>query len=563
MNKLKYSLILGASLFVISSNALAFTFGITDAETTYINTKLSDSAASGASRIMCMPKLRCSLSLTGQFYSAESAVPVWSSNDKLLASANDFIKILKYSYLEGLNPTDYHTSQIESMVQALNTAESKDKDQKAQLLGDLDVTLTDAFFLYAKHMTYGRIDTASVYPDWIITKRSANLSDLLNQLKQTQNLNTVLTQITPRYTGYLSLKSKLDNYYKIAKQGGWEAIPVGTTLHLGSKSKKVAILKKHLALLGYLSQTDEDNRPQQFDKATKNALIQYQKDNAIAATGVVDRKTLQTLNLSVYDRIKQIEINLDRLRWLPLDTGSRYVLVNIPDFSLSVYQESENILSMPVIVGKGANRSCVLSSKINYLELNPYWNIPDSIARKEILPKLQQDPGYASKEHIRVFTSYDSNATEINPLKVNWKKIEPASLTYKFRQEPGTNNSLGRVKFIFPNDCGIYLHDTPTKYLFDRNRRDLSHGCIRIGKPFELADYLLSDKPGWDDERIDAQVKSGKRQVVTLVEPMPVHILYATTWVNDNGHLVFRNDIYGIDNIDYPVYKLESDNLSH
>lgn len=505
-------------------------------------------SSGGASRIMCANKLRCSLALTTQQYNQESSTILWSHNGKILPDANQLIEILQNSYKDALYPEDYHLSTILQLTQQVASAPTMQPPIAA--LADLDTTLTDAFLLYAKHMATGRVDNLAVYPTWTISKRAVNLPDLLQKATHGGNLTQVLNGLTPTYPGYLELKGQLDKYQNIASNGGWGQISTGASLKIGSKGVRVSQLQKRLTVTREYTATEKTTI---FDKPLKQAVMKFQAHHGLKANGVVDKQTLQALNIPVNQIIKLIELNMDRLRWLPLQTSNQYLLVNIPNFSLDVMESGQSILNMPVIVGKGANRSCVLSSKISYIEINPYWSVPDSIGRKEILPKLQQDPNYLAKEQMNVYNSSFANPP-IDPSRIDWKKVNPNNMPYKFRQMPGEKNALGNIKFIFPNVCGIYLHDTPSRNLFGRNRRDFSHGCIRVGKPIELADYLLSDKPNWDGDRVESQIKLGKRQIVYLAEPMDVNIVYATVWVDNNGELQFRNDIYQIDNVDYPVY---------
>jgi murein L,D-transpeptidase YcbB/YkuD len=208
---------------------------------------------------------------------------------------------------------------------------------------------------------------------------------------------------------------------------------------------------------------------------------------------------------------------------------------------------------MRIIAGKDEQRSCVLSAKMTYLELNPFWRVPDSIAAKEILPQIKKEPGYLEQKNIKVFKDWKDNAKEMDPRLISWPRVRASNLGYKFRQEPGPLNPLGRIKFIFPNECEIYLHDTPARHLFGRTRRDLSHGCIRVEKPVELATYLLRNKETWMQKKILTEIKKGKRQVVMLTEPVNVHIFYGTAWVDRDGVLQFRNDIYHADEIAYDL----------
>jgi murein L,D-transpeptidase YcbB/YkuD len=254
--------------------------------------------------------------------------------------------------------------------------------------------------------------------------------------------------------------------------------------------------------------------------------------------------TLKEMNVPIERRIRQIVLNMERLRWLPEDIERRYILVNIANFELEVLEADRVIMNMAIVVGKQNQRTSVFSGKMTYIELNPYWNIPQSIAVKEILPKVKKDPAYLAQKRIKVIEYWRRQEREVNPDKVNWSRLNQDNLKYSFRQDFGPGNALGRVKFMFPNKFDIYLHDTPERHLFKRTQRTFSHGCIRIAKPIDLAEYLLKDDLKWDRRKILAEIGKGKRQVLKLQEPIDVHILYLTAWVDHQGEVQFRPDIY-------------------
>ena len=556
MPKFKLSWLIGVGF--ICGLPLAVAEDINQAEQRFLALKINPNNI--PTRINCSAKLRCSLALTGQFYMAESFVALWTRNGDVLPHAHALLAVIRDSYREGLNPLDYHLTELERLSAEIRDYQAAANNSAlARTLADFEVTLSDALLLYAKHMVYGRVDNQRDYPTWIISKRSIDLSALLRRAAQT-SLDDSLNELRPHYSGYTKLKAKLNFYQDIAS--AWESLPKLARLQIGSSGSAVRILQQRLTLTTE-SPTSLNFKPGLFDENTRRAVISFQQNNNLPANGIVAGKTRHSLNIPLAQRIKILALNLDRLRWLPLTMGWRYILVNIPNFSLDIIKDQQLLMTMPVIVGKETNRSCILNSQISYLELNPYWIIPEGIAKKELLPKLRLNANYLTADQIRVYTSFDQNGSRVNPLKVNWDEIDPANLNYKFRQEPGPKNALGRVKFIFPNDCGIYLHDTPSHNLFSKNRRDFSHGCIRIGKPIAMAEYLLADKSSWSPAKIESQIASGKRQVIFLNTPIAIHIIYATAWVDESGELQFRNDIYAIDNIDYPLYLPNAKNSGH
>jgi murein L,D-transpeptidase YcbB/YkuD len=256
---------------------------------------------------------------------------------------------------------------------------------------------------------------------------------------------------------------------------------------------------------------------------------------------------LRELNVSAKDRARQIELNMERLRWISGNLGTHYIKVNIADFTLDVVESYKNVLHMKVVVGKPFWHTPVFSEKIRYLVLNPYWNVPRSIAVSEIIPHIQRNSDYLSKHNMKILKGWGETEEEINPTSIDWDTMNKNTFKYRFRQEPGTRNPLGMIKFMFPNKFGVYLHDTQSKTLFERNIRSFSHGCIRIEKPIELAEHLLKNDPKWSKARIVTSIRKGATKNIRLPEPVNIHILYLTAWIDAEGSLNFRNDIYGRD----------------
>ena len=543
------SLVLALSGLVLMVNYVSAETMANQAESVEINNKII--RLNNATRVMCTIQLRCSLSLTTQFYTSYNYQPVWVQNSKVRPEVEQFLTILRNSYQDGLNPADYHVNEINKLLQQIKSLQQTGQIVPATLLADLDVTLSDAYLLYSKHIEVGRIDPVTAYPDWQTSHLQVNLVVQYTSAIQQNNLIPNLNKIKPTFSGYDALKKQLAKYQKIAETGGWESIPVGKDLKKGSAGMRVDLLKQRLAFTeNYTLPEDESHL---FDAALKSAVSQFQAENGIKATGIVDKATLQSLNIPVKERIKQIQLNLHRMRWLPDNLGSNYVWVNIPSYSLVIKNKGINDLTMPVIVGGGGqNKTCVVNSRITTLELNPYWGIPNRIATKEYLAKIQKDPEYLNKHNIRVFSTTTKN--EVDPSSINWESVSPDKFNYFLRQDPGKKNALGKLKFLFPNDCGIYLHDTSNPNLFGRNARSLSHGCVRVSQPTELANYLIEANANWNSLKLESAINSGNHKWVKLNNDLPIHIVYYTSWVDDQGKLQFRKDIYKADNVDFPVF---------
>ncbi len=259
--------------------------------------------------------------------------------------------------------------------------------------------------------------------------------------------------------------------------------------------------------------------------------------------------TLDALNVPVNKRLRQIELNMERWRWLPRNLGKRYILVNIAGFSLDVYEDNRHMMDMRVVVGRQYRRTPVFSKDMTYLVISPYWHIPPNIALKDKLPLIRKNPGYLEQERIRVFHGAGAEMREIDAKTVDWATITGRNFSYRLRQDPGPFNALGRVKFMFPNKYNVYLHDTPSQELFAKTVRTFSSGCIRIEKPIELAEYLLKDYPEWTRERILSTADRRIERTVQIKKPLPVHLLYWTAWIDRDGRMQFRNDIYKRDEL--------------
>jgi murein L,D-transpeptidase YcbB/YkuD len=352
--------------------------------------------------------------------------------------------------------------------------------------------------------------------------------------------------LQPHHSGYLKLKHGLLKYQKIKKSGGWHEVPAGKTLRKGDVGTRIGALRSRLIISGDLTASTHSHHDY-FDEVLEDGVRKFQARHGLKMDGIVGSKTVRALNVPVEDRIRQIKLNMERWRWLPQDLGKCYLMVNTADFTLNVIENEQSVKSIKAIVGKIRRRTPVFSRKITYLELNPYWNIPQKIALNDILPCIQKDPCYLADHHIRVFENWEEHSMELNPECIDWAATTRKNFVYKLRQDPASSNALGRIKFIFPNEFSIYLHDTPARNLFNKTRRAFSSGCIRIENPMELAVYLLQNDSKWSLEKLVAAVNRKKNKIIVLSKPMKIYILYWTAWVDKEGMINFRDDIYGRD----------------
>jgi len=339
------------------------------------------------------------------------------------------------------------------------------------------------------------------------------------------------------------LRKASRDYWDIIGAGGWPAFPAGPKLKKGDRGERVEALRNSLAAMGDFVPSAEGDHSF-FDGGLEDSLKAFQRRHGLEPDGVVGTQTAATLNVSAEKRSTQIRANLERWRWITPDLGERYILINVADFRVSVIEAGREVLSMAAIVGRPYRRTPDFSGRLAYLGLNPAWTVPPKLAREDILPKVKEDPSYLEEKGIRVFESWAAGAREVDPWDVDWAKVDPDRMAYKFRQDPGPLNALGRIKFMFPNKFDVYLHDTPDRGLFSRAVRDFSSGCIRVAKPIELAEYILRGRPEWDKEKILAAMADRETRVIRLQDSLGVHLLYWTAWLADDAKMNFREDIY-------------------
>ena len=497
-------------------------------------------------RFRCRGELICGLSQIPLFYQRRGFFPAWCSDKGVLPQAESLITEIKGAHDEGLEPDDYHLTNILSLIEKIKNKQTLGNTVNPELWGDLDLLLTDAFMLYAAHLFAGRVNPETIHTDWTVSSPTSDLTNILQSALNTKQIKKALRDLRPQHPGYTGLKNYLMHYRNIAKTAPGLPLLGGTHLKKGDKGTSVESLRERLIILGDLY-ADNKDQADIFDETIEETVLRYQKRHGLKQDGIVGPRTLEMLNTSLQKRIRQIELNMERWRWVPRNIGNRYLIVNIADFKLWVIENRRRVLDMRVVVGRPYRRTPVFSSKMTFMVVNPYWNIPQRLAIKDVLPKIQKNIHYIEQQRIKVFKDWSKNAEEIDPETIDWNKIEPRNLTYKLRQEPGPRNVLGRMKFIFPNKFAVYLHDTPKRSLFKENNRDFSSGCIRVEEPISLAVYLLQDDPSWTRERLIEAIENKAPQVVGLKRPITVHLQYWTAWVDETGRLNFRNDIYDRD----------------
>jgi murein L,D-transpeptidase YcbB/YkuD len=416
---------------------------------------------------------------------------------------------------DAIDLSSYPLTQLNHALQALG-----DKPT-AQQLADADVMLSSAFTTYGEDMLTGQVDPKKLGQDWHINPMEDKVDSALSLSIREDDFTAALVRMRPQDPGYDSLRMQLGVYRDLVAKGGWPTIPDGKQLRPGDKAPpaRLAALRGRLAAEGYLP-ADPATTTGVYDAALAGAVAEYQARHSIGVDSLLGGETLQSLNLPADFRVAQIAANLERYRWMPRSLGQRYVLVNVPQFHLTAYDSGQQSLEMKVIVGQEYEDKAtpVFSDSMEYVVFRPYWNVTPTIAAKEVFPK---GPEYIAANDMEVYDDHGRKAV---------------------RQRPGPKNALGFVKFLFPNDFNIYLHDTPNHELFKKDVRAFSHGCIRVEKPDQLAEWVL----GWDASRVDAAMHGSDNHQVTLPKKLPVYIVYFTSFVQD-GTVHFGNDLYDRD----------------
>ncbi len=387
------------------------------------------------------------------------------------------------------------------------------ENPKNHRLAERELMLTGQYLHFARKLLTGIPASDARATEWFIPRKKTDYTLLLEKIIGGQK-GVVGQSFYPLYG---QLKNELQRFTLLEKNGGWAAIPFEKkSWKLGDSSKTVGLIRKRLLSTGELSM---DNGSLFYDENLESAVKCFQRTHGLMEDGIVGPGVLQEMNIPVRKRIEQIIVNMERCRWLPNVTGEEHVVVNIPQFKVFAYDRDSLVFSSNVVVGKETNKTVIFKGDMKYVVFSPYWNVPESIMKKEIMPAIRKNPYYLER----------------NNMEWNDGKI---------RQKPGEDNALGKVKFLFPNVYNIYLHDTPSKHLFREEKRAFSHGCIRVADPKNLAVYLLRHQDEWNEAAITAAMESGKEKFVTLKKTIPVYVVYFTAFVDQEGKLNFRKDIY-------------------
>jgi murein L,D-transpeptidase YcbB/YkuD len=435
------------------------------------------------------------------FYARRQSRPAWDE-----AATASLIRAIDRLADDGLEPDRYHRQALLRLPPG----------------AERDVLASDAFLMAATHLARGVMDPQFVRPAWCPPPPRIDVAAVLQTALDDRTVEETLPRLAVRHEGSIRLREALAVYRAIAGSGGWDVVPSGRALRLGVDDPRVSALRRRLAREPVSIEplrSPIDGRISLFDRDLDSLVRHFQSHHGITVDGIVGPETLRELNVSAADRARQIAVNIERWRWMPEDLGKSHVIVNIAAFRLDVIEGGRSVLTMKTVVGKDYTKTPFFAARITDVLVNPWWNVPDSIAIKELWPKQRSDPSYFGREHMVVSDG-------------------------RIRQRPGPWNALGRLKFNLPNRYNVYLHDTPARSLFERPFRAFSHGCIRLERPMDLALYLLRDQPKWNAAAIERAIEAGAERSIPLTESEPVYILYWTAWVGDDGHMEFHRDHY-------------------
>ncbi len=482
-------------------------------------------------------------------YQQTAYTPLWTREGKPTPQAKAAIASLAKADDKGLTAADYDAELLAKWLKDINSAASP----SPQELAAFDVAASLSLMRYTSNLYKGRINPKRVNFSLDIEPKNEDLPALLRKIATSDNPNQAINEVEPKLKLYEYLKKALVRYRQLAKEAPATPVDLPNKFKPGDSDPNVPALRKILAVLGDLPEADPNDSSPLYDQALEDAVKNFQTRHGLTADGVIGKSTLAQLNVPLADRIRQIQLGLERLRWLPEHIDGRYLMVNIPSFQLFGFHNGSGSdrpdLEMNIIVGEAINgrNTPVFHSDMTYVNFRPYWNVPYKIAVKEYMPLALRHPGYLSGHNFEIVASFAPNAGIYAETYENIEALSSGEL--KLRQKPGPKNALGLIKFAFPNTNNVYLHSTPSQGLFKRTRRDFSHGCIRVEYPVKLAEFVFKDQDDWTAEKIEAAMQREKPRIVTLKTPIPVYIFYSTVLADENGRVMFYADIYGHDQI--------------
>ncbi len=470
------------------------------------------------------------------FYARRRFQAAWTD----AGNAGQLLRAIEDSYADGLDPADYQLALLQDL-----TREVRLPSATATLRGQYDVLMTESLLRLGRHLSLGKVDAETFDASWNYG-RGIEGRDIARELEEALaagDLGRRIEALESTHRLYLVLKRKLA-HYRAAEGTPVGPVPAGPALKPGASDPRVPVLRARLVLSGDLDPAAVAAAPEIYDAALEAAVRRFQARTGLEPDGVVGAGTILELNVPIAERIRQLRINLDRGRVLLQTLPQEFVVVNVAGFNLYFVRGEDIVWTTRVQVGKPYRQTPIFRSEISYLVFNPTWTVPPGIIKNDILPAARKDTAVFARKKLKVL---DASGRMVDPASVDWSRFRSGNIPYTLRQDPGPDNALGRVKLMFPNPYLVYLHDTPSQALFERAERSFSSGCVRVQDALKLAELVLDDASRWNRDSIAAVVAGGKLQNVTLKRKVPVLLAYWTAWVDSEGVMNFRRDIYGQD----------------
>lgn len=534
-----FIIILSLSFFLNSNQVMANVASKSDILSHYIKVKLKSRQPPIKEEITAWSSLL-------KLYKKTKYKALWLNDSQETKHIEELLRNLYSSENEGLSPAYYKVSLIKNLRESVPTELQK----KMNHLADLDLVLSDSYLTHASHLYAGLLDRETNQPIWFKEGYESYLIENLIKAIKSESITPHLKRLLPKDLAYQSLKKQFYLYEEIAKSGGWISLPSFPKIEPDQTSDKIPLIKQRLQAEKYF---EKESNPEstRYDKGLQEIIKKYQNRNSLLVDAVIGPNTRDAMNVDVKMRACQILVNMDRIRSFPKNPGNRHIKVNIPGYYLEVIEDGEEIMQMKTIVGRKDRPSPIFSHKISYMVFNPKWFVPDSIAIKDKLPQIQKDPLYLQQNEMRLYRTTANGREEVDPLSIDWSKVDESNFNYKIVQGPGKLNALGTMKFMFPNRHSVYLHDTSHRQLFERSDRSLSSGCIRVEEPMRLATYVLDDLSQWNNDSLQSVLDGKREEQIDLRRPIPVHLTYRTAWIDkeDNNQLHFAQDIYLRDHV--------------
>ena len=499
-----------------------------------------------------------------KLYSELFFVPAWMYEEALSTAAKDLFKHIK---------NDATLDKMGKIYQNTLLLHEKSKEiysNNGTLIQkvDLEFKISQLYYAYTNYAYLGSINWGAfqarisnlkvndVSTEWVLHRPAVNAIKMLEEAALGSSLAKQLNDAIPNQYHYIALQKELIRYREIKANGGWEAVVLQGTLKREKTAEGVYTLRERLRVTGDYITCEESTEDLRYDKCLQEAVKHFQKRNGLKVDGEIGSITLTVLNKTVDERITTMLLNLDRIKWLKKRHSKRHIIINIPDFMLYFEEDEKLIQTMRTIVGKPKNPTPIFSNSVKIIVLNPYWNLPTSIVQKEMIPQLLRNSNAMAKQGIEIRTGWGPKAQKINAASVNWANYRYSrSVPFRFAQVPGARNALGKVKFLFPNKYAVYMHDTPTKPLFKKNKRAFSHGCIRLQKPIELLKTFSTFNTNVNFNKSQKILKGKRNTHIKLQEAVPIDVVYLTAWVDYEGKLQFRNDIYNYDQMQLKSFR--------